>query len=101
MPAARRAIGVLILALALPACGVGRGGGTLTPTVAPQSPTGRVAKTGNRSVTLSWTVAPAAATYTVKRSPVPGGPYFPLPQGTVAATTFVDAGLVNHTPFYY
>ena len=101
MSGVRRAIGFLILAVVLPACGVGRGGGTLTPTVAPQIPTGLVARAGNHSVTLSWSVAPAAAQYIVKRSLVSGGPYVPLPQGTVTGTTFLDTGLVNHTPFYY
>src|SRR5262245_2195818 len=95
-----RAIGFLLLALLLPACG-GRRGGTLTPTVAPQIPRGLVALAGNNSITLNWTATPGATSYTVKRSPVFGGPYVPVPQGTVTGTTFTDAGLVNHTPFYY
>jgi hypothetical protein len=40
-----------VIALALPACGTGTGGGTLTPTVAPGIPTNVTARAGNRSAT--------------------------------------------------
>src|SRR5262249_13815765 len=30
-----------------------------------------------------------------------GGPYAPLPLGTVSGTAFVDTGLVNHVTYYY
>src|SRR5262245_33899828 len=101
MAGKNRAIGILVLSLLLPACGHGRGGGTLTPTVAPQIPRGLVVLAGNHSVTLNWAATPGAATYTVKRSPNFGGPYVPVPQGTVTGPTFTATGLTNHIPFYY
>jgi len=95
-----RALGVLIVAVALPACGVG-GGGTLSPTVAPQIPVNLVAKAGNHRVSLTWTGIANATNYTVKRSTLSGGPYTALPLGHVSTTSFIDAGLVNRVAYYY
>src|SRR6476659_1133904 len=100
MSRALRILGFLAVAAALPACGIG-GNGTLAPTVAPQVPQGVVAKEGNHRVTLSWIGSAPATSYTVKRSITPGGPFTPLPLGTVSTTTFVDNGLVNHVTYYY
>jgi alpha-tubulin suppressor-like RCC1 family protein len=95
--------GLGLVALLLPACGIGGGGGTLTPTIAPGSPTDVSPKAGNRSVTISWTLSAAGASYTVLRSLVSGGPFFPVsvPGQFRSPTVYVDPGLTNGTTYYY
>jgi alpha-tubulin suppressor-like RCC1 family protein len=92
-----------MIALLLPACGTGGGGGTLTPTVAPGIPTNVVARAGNRSATIDWAASVVGAQYTVLRSLLPDGPFFPIsvPAQFRAATTYVDSGLTNGTTYYY
>lgn len=91
-----------ILAIALPACGVGGGNGTLSPTTAPGIPAGVTVLTGNRSLTVSWTKSPAATFYDVLRSPQPGGPYLPVTgPGGCTETTFTDNSLTNGKTYYY
>src|SRR5262245_35962662 len=92
-----------MIALLLPACGAQGGGGTLTPTVAPGIPTNMTARAGNRSATIEWSATVVGAQYTVSRSLLPDGPFFPVsvPAGFRAPTTYVDAGLINGTTYYY
>jgi len=97
----RRLCLILVAAALLPACGVG-GVGTLTPTSAPSAPSGLTARSGNGRVALSWNASAAGNTYSVKRSPFPGGPYVAVPAGqNLAATSFVDDNLSNGTRFHY
>ncbi len=49
---------------------------------------------------LNWNAAPGAASYTVKRAEVNGGPYTPVATG-VTGSTFTDTGLTNGTTGYY
>jgi len=51
-------------------------------------------------VTLTWSRAFAALTYTVKRSTVSGGPYAPVATG-VKAARFVDTSAANATTYFY
>jgi alpha-tubulin suppressor-like RCC1 family protein len=92
-----------LIALIVPACGTGGGGGTLTPTVAPGIPTNITARSGNRSTTIEWSATVVGAQYTVRRSLLPDGQFFPVsvPAGFRAPTTYVDTGLVNGTTYYY
>jgi fibronectin type 3 domain-containing protein len=70
------------------------------PGVAPPAPTGLAAVPGDTQVTLSWSVASGAESYTVKRSTVSGGPYSTIASGVIAPT-YVDTGLANGTRLYY
>jgi acyl-CoA thioesterase I len=55
---------------------------------------------GNGQVSLFWTASKGAISYTVKRSTVSGGSYADVGAG-IAATTFIDNGVVNGTSYYY
>jgi alpha-tubulin suppressor-like RCC1 family protein len=95
-------LGLLAVGFLIPACGIG-GGGTLTPTVAPQVPGDLSTFSGNGQVTLQWSSQAAGATFTVKRSFTRGGPYFPVstPAGFTSSTSYVDAGLTNGSTYFY
>ena len=74
--------------------------GTVTPP--PGAPTGLAGAAGNGVVTLSWSAAGGATSYTVKRGTVSGGPYAAI--GSVvspAAPTYTDAAVTNGTTYYY
>jgi alpha-tubulin suppressor-like RCC1 family protein len=98
----RRIGGLGLVALLLPACGIG-GSGTLTPTVAPGIPADVRSRDGNGTVTLTWTASATGAGYTVLRSVVPAGPFFPVSVASQfrAPTTYVDTGLQNGSTYYY
>jgi subtilisin family serine protease/subtilase family serine protease len=66
----------------------------------PTTPTGLTAAGGDSRVTLTWSVAPGAATYNVKRSLTAGGPYSLLASG-ITAKAYVDTAVVNRTTYYY
>jgi poly(hydroxyalkanoate) depolymerase family esterase len=71
-----------------------------TPQVpAPSVPTGLAATAGNAQVTLAWSAASGATSYNVKRATTSGGPYTTVTN--VTTTSFVNAGLVNGTTYYY
>jgi len=70
------------------------------PPVIPSAPTNLAAESGNSQVRLTWAASAQAASYTVRRATVSGGPY------TTAATnvgfvSYIDTGLVNDTIYYY
>jgi len=68
----------------------------------PTPPTGLAATVGSGTVTLSWNAGGGAASYSVKRGTVSGGPYTTL--GTVTSpspTSYTDSGLMNGTTYYY
>jgi alpha-tubulin suppressor-like RCC1 family protein len=102
MSRAWRALLAVVLLAAVPACGTGGGGGTLTPTIAPAAPSGLSILRGNSQILLSWTASPAASSYTVQRASTSGGPYLPVAGGvSVTGTSFSDTTVVNGTRYYY
>jgi alpha-tubulin suppressor-like RCC1 family protein len=101
--AALRRSAWLFLALLVPACSVGGGSGTLTPTVAPGAPDGIGVRAGNHSATIDWSASAQGAQYAVLRSILPQGPFFPVstPSQFRGPTSYVDTGLSNGTTYYY
>lgn len=71
----------------------------VTPT--PVAPAGLTATAGNTQIELSWNVSSGAATYTLKRGTVNGGPYGTTVAAGLTTTHFTDTGLTNGTPYYY
>lgn len=69
-------------------------------TLPPDIPGKPVITNGDGQITLQWPVATGAASYTVKRAAVSGGPYTIL-ASNITATTYVDSPLVNGTYYYY
>ena len=72
----------------------------LLPPVPPVAPTNLNANAGNTAAALTWTGAPHATGYTVKRATQSGGPYATV-MTNVTATNFLDQGLINGTTYYY
>jgi hypothetical protein len=66
----------------------------------PAPPTGLAASAGDNRVDLSWNAVAGAASYTVKRSTVSGGPYMTIATD-VASTTFADTTASNGTTYFY
>ncbi|KAA2301608.1 fibronectin type III domain-containing protein, partial [Clostridioides difficile] len=66
----------------------------------PAAPAGVTATGGSEQVVLNWNAAAGAASYTVKRAEVNGGPYTSVATG-VTGSTFTDTGLTNGTTYYY
>ncbi len=66
----------------------------------PLMPTSLVATGGNGQVSLSWTAAPNATSYNVKRATTSGGPYSLVMSG-VTGTTYVDSTVSQNTTYYY
>jgi len=62
------------------------------------APGGVTAKSNKNSVALSWSAAPGAASYNVKRSGMSGGPYALI--ASIAATNYTDESLANGTYYY-
>ena len=67
------------------------------PALAPARVT---AEAGNGRVTLGWESAAGAASYTVKRATVSGGPY-DVVASDVGGTSFTDLTPLNGTTYYY
>ena len=61
---------------------------------------GLIARAGNGWVNLTWTPTLGAASYNVKRSTVPGGPYSML-GSEVFATSYTDMSVTNGQMYYY
>jgi alpha-L-rhamnosidase len=61
---------------------------------------GLIARAGNGWVSLKWTASPGAASYNVKRSTIPGGPYTVL-SSQVFAASYTDMGVTNGQTYYY
>jgi subtilase family serine protease len=72
---------------------------TLAFTSAPAAPGAFMATAGNGQVTLNWTAATHATSYTVTRCLTSGGAYAAIYTGS--ATTYNDAAAVNGTTYYY
>ncbi|QRN95619.1 glycoside hydrolase family 6 protein [Archangium violaceum] len=65
----------------------------------PFSPTGLTATPANQQVTLSWTAALGATSYTVKRGTASSGPFTNVT--AVTGTTYTLTGLTNGTTYYF
>lgn len=72
---------------------------TVTNPPLPVAPAGLTATPGILQVSLSWNAVSGATSYIVKRSTVNGSAYVNI--ATNAATSYLDTGLVNGTPYYY
>ncbi|MDX6593344.1 MAG: hypothetical protein QOJ13_2540 [Gaiellales bacterium] len=70
------------------------------PVSPPLTPADLTATAGNAHVQLMWTTSTGAASYAVKRSLTPGGPYVTL-AGGLTATSFTDTGVTNGTTYHY
>lgn len=68
----------------------------LPPSAAPADLT---ATAGNAQVKLSWSTAPLATGYTLKRALVNGGPYTTLTN--LATTLYTDPTVLNNRTYYY
>ena len=72
----------------------------LLPPALPVAPTNLTATAGDTVAALSWTAAPHATDYIVKRATQSGGPYSTVMAGVTAAN-YVDQGLTDGTTYYY
>ena len=70
------------------------------PNQPPFAPANLVATPANSAVQLSWNDSVGAASYIVKRSTTSGSGYTIITNG-LAATSYVDTGLVSGTTYYY
>jgi fibronectin type 3 domain-containing protein len=66
----------------------------------PAAPTGVAAIGRYTNARLTWSAAQGAQTYAVKRGTTDGGPYTTVASG-LTATSYIDTGLTNGTPYYY
>jgi hypothetical protein len=64
------------------------------------APTGLIATPGVGQVVLDWQRVPGATGYQVKRADISGGCYEVIAP-TLAATNYLDRGLIPGTPYYY
>ena len=71
----------------------------VAPSNAPPAPANIAAANSDTQVTLTWSAAPTASGYNIKRSSTSGSGYTQL--ATVAGTTFTDTGLVNNVDYFY
>jgi cellulose 1,4-beta-cellobiosidase len=88
-------------------CGEGSDSGQVlgtpvAPTV-PAAPTNLSAKQGPgaKKITLTWSAASGATSYTVKRATTSGGPYNTTVATGVTSTSYQDIGLTSGTTYYY
>jgi alpha-L-rhamnosidase len=79
---------------------VGAGSYVFTSTPDLGAPAALVADPGLGHVLLSWTAAPGATSYDVKRSRTPGGPYTVIASG-LATTSHTDSTVAYGAPYYY
>jgi fibronectin type 3 domain-containing protein len=72
---------------------------TATPVAPPPPPTGLQLSAGNGRVSLTWSPAPRATSYSVRRATSPGGPYAAI--AAPALPSHVDAEAANGTRYRY
>jgi hypothetical protein len=70
------------------------------PPAIPVPPSGLTATAGILQISLSWSAAPGAQSYLVKRSTVSGGPYTTIATN-LASTSYNDGGLTGGVTYYY
>lgn len=66
----------------------------------PPAPTNLAASPGKKKITLTWTAAPGAGSYNVKRSLANGGPYSTIATN-ITGTSYANSGLTAGTRYYY
>jgi alpha-L-arabinofuranosidase len=66
----------------------------------PSAPQNITVTAGNQRAVINWGGTAGAATYTVTRSTVSGGPYTAVASG-ITATGYTDTGLTNGITYYY
>jgi uncharacterized protein (DUF1800 family)/fibronectin type 3 domain-containing protein len=76
------------------------GGGSGDPTP-PAVPTGLTATPGDKQITLAWTASKGAQTYNVYRGATAGGEATTAIATGITATSFLNTGLTNGTPYFY
>lgn len=76
---------------------------SLTPTPAPEPPSGLAATAGNGEVTLTWTApaVPGASTRIYRAAGNPAGAYAPITCVPAGPTSCVDTSAINLTRYYY
>jgi O-glycosyl hydrolase len=74
--------------------------GTQVDGAVPSSPTGVAAKVNSSKIDLKWEFSPLAATYTIKRSSQPGGPYTVIASG-IGLPEYFDTQVTTGTTYYY
>ncbi|WP_364145528.1 glycosyl hydrolase [Paenibacillus sp. LPE1-1-1.1] len=57
------------------------------------------ASAGDGKVDVTWTLAPGAASYDLKRSTMPGGPYTTV--ASLSGDAYADTGVTNGVTYYY
>ena len=67
---------------------------------APPPPLRLSARAPGSSVSLAWNASPTAATYSVRRGTVEGGPYSQIATA-LASTSYTDAAVTAGTTYYY
>ena len=72
----------------------------ITLVAPPAAPTSLSATAGDAQVSLSWSTAPGAVSYAVRRSTISGSGYATVASG-LASTGYTDTGLTNGTTYYY
>jgi fibronectin type 3 domain-containing protein len=72
---------------------------SVKPLPPPPKVTGLMATAGNAKVTLSWSRASTATSYSVKRGTQSTGPFTLI--GTSTSTSYVASGLTNGTTYYF
>ncbi|NOV01767.1 fibronectin type III domain-containing protein [Paenibacillus planticolens] len=65
----------------------------------PNAPTGLTANAGDTQVTLNWTAAVEAQSYTIKYATASGGPYTSVTG--IASNSYTLKGLTNNTTYYF
>ena len=66
----------------------------------PGAPTNLKATAGDTRVGLTWTAAPGASSYVLRRATSPTGP-FAFVRGGIAGTSYANTGLTNGTTYYF
>jgi hypothetical protein len=66
----------------------------------PAEPSGLNVSASGTSLQLSWTAAPGATSYTIKRSTSPNGTFTPVASG-ISTTSYADTPTADGTTYYY
>lgn len=72
---------------------------TPMPASVPAAPTGLVANAGNAQISLSWTAAAGATSYTLKRATSASGPFAAV--ASLSITSYSDTTVTNGTAYTY
>ena len=73
---------------------------SLTATTTQPAPATLTATPGSGQIALSWSAVPTAASYSLMRSTVSGGPYTTIASG-LTATSFTDTAVTRGVTYFY